>query len=239
MPRFFQTTWPLPPDEYMYSMPYDNADLLQPFKDANPDVAVEHDDDEIMKRYLPRMPDYRITQVQDVMQWIPEYDEIIVAGRQMDLLDGIWDGRQRHVVDDTSFARDGIFCEYTYWIDFDNKTIEVEGVVEGTLVMPFKDLRVGIFDEKNAEYWERVEKADREEDERERQLELDEKLKEQKRQLEVKDMEAKMAGLDVQNDSGKGDKTGETEKLEELGNSSDDEGSVDTVKGNQEEERDA
>jgi hypothetical protein len=239
MPRFFQHTWPLPPDRYMYKVPHDNADLLQPFKDANPDIAAEHDDDEIMKRYIHRIPDCTLTHIQNNMHWIPEYDEIILAGRQEELLDRIWDGRQKHVVDNTEFASDDIFCEYTYWIDFENKIIEAEGVVEDTLVVPFKDLEAKLFSKKNREYGEaekaRIKAKNREYEEI---AEAQRKARERGRQLETEEMEAKMAGLDVQNNSKKKKKADETEKPKELEGSSDDEGSVDTIKGIQEEEKD-
>lgn len=127
--------------------------LLQPFKDANPDIAAQLDDKEILMRYLPASPAFRPAFVQETLQWIPELDEVIEGGQQLQLLDRIWDGRQKHIIDSTVFAQDGIFCEYTYWIDFENKIIEATGVIEGTLIMPFKDLRMGIFQKKNAEYW--------------------------------------------------------------------------------------
>jgi hypothetical protein len=37
--------------------------------------------------------------------------------------------------------------------------MEIGGIVEGTLTLPFKDLKVGLLDELNAEYWKSVETA--------------------------------------------------------------------------------
>lgn len=78
---------------------------------------------------------------------------------QLYLLERIWDGRQVHVVDETEFAEDGSLCEYVYWIDFENKIMEITGVVKGVLTLPFKELRVGLLAELNAEYWKGVDAA--------------------------------------------------------------------------------
>jgi len=64
----------------------------------------------------------------------------------MQLLDRIWDGVQTYVVDGTNFENDGIFCEYAYWIDFENKIMEIKGVVKGVLTLPFMELKVGLLD---------------------------------------------------------------------------------------------
>ena len=181
--------------------------LLQPFKDANPDIAAQFDDKEITMRYLPASPAFRPAFVQETLQWIPKLDEVIEGGQQLQLLDRIWDGRQKHIIDSTVFTK-GALCEYTYWIDFENKIIEATGVIENTLIIPFQDLKIGIFSKKNAEYWEGVEKAEAEE----------------KRQLALKDAEARMAALDLS-------KREDSKKAQEH-EGSDDEGSVGTVKGN-------
>jgi hypothetical protein len=39
----------------------------------------------------------------------------------------VLDGTLKHMTDDTEFAYDHIFCEWIYWIDFEQETLEVCG----------------------------------------------------------------------------------------------------------------
>lgn len=131
---------------------------VQDFRAQNPDLSADIDDDEILKRYVPAPFPSQISFALKVTCWIPEFEEIIQMN-QLYLLERIWDGRQVHVVDETEFAEDGSLCEYVYWIDFENKIMEITGVVKGVLTLPFKELRVGLLAELNAEYWKGVDAA--------------------------------------------------------------------------------
>jgi hypothetical protein len=116
------------------------------YRQQNPNFPRDIDDDEIVKRYIPARFPRTVSMESYALSWIPQSGEIIQDTQQRDLLQRIWDGRQKHVIDQTSFAEDGLFCEYAYWIDFENKVMQVEGVVEGTLVVHFKDMKVGILE---------------------------------------------------------------------------------------------
>jgi hypothetical protein len=122
------------------------AVLAENFRRQNPNFPRDIDDDEIVKRYIPAEFRVDIASTLGSLLWVPAIGEFIQESRQHDLLERIWDGRDKHVIDQTSFAEDGLFCEYAYWIDFENKVMEVEGVVEGTLVVQFKGMKVGILE---------------------------------------------------------------------------------------------
>jgi hypothetical protein len=136
------------------------AQQVEAFRSQNPDFPADITDDEILKRYLPAPFPRSVGFAFLRLGWIPENGEIIQASDQMQLLDRIWDGLQTYVVDGTDFADDGVFCEYGYWIDFENKVMEVTGVVDGVLTLTFKDLKVGLLSKLNAEYWKGVEAAE-------------------------------------------------------------------------------
>ena len=133
---------------------------LEAFKTANPNSGIS--DDEIMRRYIPAYFSQQYDQAQKVLSWIPEYDEVIQATAQHDLLERIWDGRQKHVVEDSDFTENGFFNDYANFIDFDNRVMEVEGVIDGTLEIAFDDLKVGIIDEMMVQCSEDQEKMEEE-----------------------------------------------------------------------------
>jgi hypothetical protein len=74
---------------------------------------------------------------------VPEYDELIQTLDQHDLLERIWDGREKYLVDESG----GCFIDYEYFIDFENRVMEVEGAVDNVLIIPFEDLKIGIIRE--------------------------------------------------------------------------------------------
>jgi len=136
------------------------AQQVEAFRSKNPDFPPDISDDEILKRYLPAPFPRSVASTFLRLCWIPESGDLIQASDQMQLLDRIWDGVQTYVVDGTNFENDGVFCEYAYWIDFENKIMEIKGVVKGVLTLPFKELKVGLLSQLNAEYWKGVEAAE-------------------------------------------------------------------------------
>jgi hypothetical protein len=125
---------------------------LNTFKEQNPEFPPDIDDDEILKRYIPVRFRSSVHQALLNLAWIPENGELLDRS-QHELLERIWDGRQTYIVDETGFADNGLFCEYSYWIDFENKVMEVEGVVEGTLHVPFKEMKIGVLEEMIDSEW--------------------------------------------------------------------------------------
>ena len=136
-------------DEFFYdTFPkdlFDPALRIKTFKANNPDFPPDIKDKEILKRYLPAPFPIHVRRELNNMSLIPEYDEMI-HNTQFDLLERIWDGRQKYIIDETEFAQDGTFCEYAYWIDFESRVMEVEGVIERTIIVPFEDMEIGIID---------------------------------------------------------------------------------------------
>lgn len=63
-------------------------------------------------------------------------------------------------MDDTSFGDDGLFCEFAYWVDFERRLVEVEGVTRGTAEVPFSDLEPGLFRKMNEDYWNHQEELE-------------------------------------------------------------------------------
>jgi hypothetical protein len=144
-----------------YTWPEDPpAQQAEAFRSKNPGFPADIDDDEILKRYLPAPFPSEVGFIFQTLSWIPESGEIIETSNQQDLLERIWEGRQQYIVDNTEFADDGVFCEYAYWIDFENKSMEITGVVGGVLTLAFKESKVGILSKLSAEYWKGVEAAE-------------------------------------------------------------------------------
>jgi hypothetical protein len=119
--------------------------LIKTLKEQNPNLPPDIDDDEILKRYIPAPFPEKVRDALRGLSWIPDNGELLDRS-QHELLERIWDGRQTYIVDETGFADNGLFCEYSYWIDFENKVMEVEGVIEGTLYVPFKEMRIGVLE---------------------------------------------------------------------------------------------
>jgi hypothetical protein len=117
---------------------------LEAFRSANPDFSPDISDKEIFDRYIysPGSLNKSISALRS-LTWIPEYDEIIQTFHQHDLLERIWDGREKYLVDETG----GCDIDYGYFIDFENRVMEVEAVLDDTLVIPFEDLKIGIIEE--------------------------------------------------------------------------------------------
>ena len=59
----------------------------------------------------------------------------------------ILDGTLKHLPDETGFADDGLFREYAYWIDFENKVLEIEGLEEEVVKIEFGQMRKGLVDD--------------------------------------------------------------------------------------------
>jgi len=81
---------------------------------------------------------------QTALSWIPKCGEVIETSARLDLLERIRDGRQKHILEDSEST------ENAYLIDFENRLMEVEGVIDGTLEISFDDLKVGIIDQKRS-----------------------------------------------------------------------------------------
>lgn len=63
-----------------------------------------------------------------------------------DLLERIQAG-QTQVVDNSDFANDGLFCEYAYYIDFENRRVEVDGGwFADSAVWTFEGLAIDCFE---------------------------------------------------------------------------------------------
>lgn len=146
-------------DNYRWSeeSPAQQADA---FRSNNPGFPADINDDEILKRYVPARFPSKVGSTFETLAWIPDSGGIIETYRQLDLLERIWDGRQTYIVDETEFANDALFCEYAYWIDFENQVMEVTGVIDSVLTVTFNELKVGLLDKLGAEYWQGVEAAE-------------------------------------------------------------------------------
>jgi hypothetical protein len=112
---------------------------LTRYKQDHPDSPLIRTDKEIMTRYIPCI--YPWLPPTFLVKWVPELDEVIDVYRQTSLLDRIWDGRQTLVIDETELEG-GMTYSYIYWIDFDKRVLEVEGIVPGRICVPFAELRV-------------------------------------------------------------------------------------------------
>ena len=106
-----------------------------------------------MERYFPAPFAATTLYTQTHLSWIRKYDETIETSAQTDLLERIWADRSRHIVDNSELVANGDL--YIYFLDFENRTMEIENVIEGTINIPFKDLRVGMIDEISAQFEEK------------------------------------------------------------------------------------
>jgi hypothetical protein len=123
------------------SLPYELwlAGFILTHPDHPLDPLNEHQPD-IWKRYLPAPFPWNIREEMDSMRWCPEYEVIVEESNALNLLDSIWEGQQKHVLaemDSTAFVL------YEYWIDFDNRVLEVRGVLEDRMAIPFESLVEG------------------------------------------------------------------------------------------------
>jgi hypothetical protein len=130
------------------------------YRAAHPDTDPNIPDKEIKLRYIDHRPNPSLIQTQESLYWIPELEEIYERDNQLGLLDRIWHDLQTHIVDDTSFGDEGLFCEFAYWVDFETRIVEIEGVTRGTAEIPFADLEVGLFQRMNEEYWNKIEEME-------------------------------------------------------------------------------
>lgn len=83
------------------------------------------------------------------LEWIDENEVDEIDTDQYNLLGQVWHG-QKQLVGQTDFLEDGLYCEYAYFVDFEKKVLEVEGVLENTLIIAFKDLKEGVIDKMKA-----------------------------------------------------------------------------------------
>ncbi|KAI9709320.1 MAG: hypothetical protein M1820_003440 [Bogoriella megaspora] len=73
-------------------------------------------------------------------------------------LQPILDGTLQHLKDNSDFAKDALFCEWAYYIDFEERTLEVwkgftdSGEIELRHNLPFNELRPGTMDAIQKEY---------------------------------------------------------------------------------------
>lgn len=72
-------------------------------------------------RYFPSRFPQSTWVAQTALSWIPKCGEIIETSAQLDLLEEIWDGRQKHILEDSEST------DNAYLIDFENRLMEVEG----------------------------------------------------------------------------------------------------------------
>lgn len=56
----------------------------------------------------------------------PEDPATVSGAKGAHVLDDILTGRVKALRDDTDFADDHLFCEWCYWIDFENRTLRVQ-----------------------------------------------------------------------------------------------------------------
>jgi hypothetical protein len=118
---------------------------LDAFKLTHPDhpfdLLNEHQPD-IRKRYLPAPFPWNIREEVDSMRWCPEYEVIV---EESNALDSTWEGQQKYVVEEMDLTT---FVFYEYWVDFDNRVLEVrgvldEGVLKDRMTIPFESLVEG------------------------------------------------------------------------------------------------
>jgi len=69
----------------------------------------------------------------------PAHNMIIEASANRDLLSRILAG-QRVVIDNTFFSENWLYCEYQYYVDFERRLLEIEGIEKDTLRIPFAAL---------------------------------------------------------------------------------------------------
>jgi hypothetical protein len=120
--------------------------LMKTFKERNPNFPPDIKDDEILKRYIPAPFPENVREALRDLSWIPEHSEFIHKS-QHELLERIWDGQQPYIVDQTDYAGYGNDLDYMYWIDFENKVLEVESTGQGILHVCFGDMYIGIIDD--------------------------------------------------------------------------------------------
>jgi hypothetical protein len=131
------------------------------FKSRHPEFRWT-DQREIMERYIPA-PFPRWVKAEN-WAFSPEFDEIIETSDLKELLDRIWDGRQKVAIDQRELEKD---ARRIYWIDFDNQVVEVIGMIEwsrDSVTVPFAEMVVGKLCETVERIWwskhqEELEKA--------------------------------------------------------------------------------
>jgi hypothetical protein len=79
---------------YLSPIDFTRPRTVEAFRIANPEFPSNIEDSEIRLRYLPR-PYFHRT---DLLEWIPEYEEIIQSVNQRNLLEGIWNGCERYLI---------------------------------------------------------------------------------------------------------------------------------------------
>jgi hypothetical protein len=112
---------------------------VEAFRIANPEFPSNIEDSEIRLRYLPR-PYFHRT---DHLEWIPEYEEVVQPANQRNLLERIWNGCERYLIDD-NYDHDP--PNWKYMIDLENRTLKMEGVFEHKTTFSFDELQKGMFD---------------------------------------------------------------------------------------------
>jgi len=117
---------------------------VEAFRIANPDFPSNIEDSEIRLRYLPRRP-YKLCT--NLIEWIPEYEEIVEPTNQRYLLERIWNGCERYLIDDNY---DHQISKWEYMIDLEKRTLKMEGVFEHKTTFSFDELQRGMFDR----WWE-------------------------------------------------------------------------------------
>jgi hypothetical protein len=131
---------PLPTRRW-YLSPIDSTgpSTVEEFRIANPDFPSNIEDSEIRLRYLHR-PYFHRT---DHLEWIPEYEEIVQLVDQGNLLERIWNGCERYLIDD-NYDHDP--PNWKYMIDLENRALIMEGVFEHKTRFSFDELQKGMFD---------------------------------------------------------------------------------------------
>jgi hypothetical protein len=112
---------------------------VEAFRIANPEFPSNIEDSEIRLRYLPRPYFHRA----DHLEWIPEYEELVEPLNQRNLLERIWNGCERYLIDD-NYDHDP--PNWKYIIDLENRTLEMKGVFEHKTTFSFDELQMGMFD---------------------------------------------------------------------------------------------
>ena len=114
---------------------------LARFRSYHPDFPREIDGREIIQRYIPAPFSRRVKA--EKWAFVPEFDEIIETSYHEELLDRIWDGRQKFVIDGRELEKD---ARWIYWVDFDNQVVEIIGMIEwsrDSVTVPFAEMVVG------------------------------------------------------------------------------------------------
>ncbi|KAI0085018.1 hypothetical protein BDY19DRAFT_967623 [Irpex rosettiformis] len=104
------------------------ADRVRFIERLNKIKWVAHDDPippETMEEY--KAAGYHLsTPTYDEEREVLNWDMLLWGVQGTKMFQPILEGKLRHMLDSTEFATDALFCEWAYWVDFENERMEVD-----------------------------------------------------------------------------------------------------------------